>query len=158
MRKVIKDNRVAIVLSNGSGSFWGYNQPKEWNYLPELVELVQSKDYLKGYTDTCGKPQHLFNLNNIIKVRNCLINAGWEPNENDVEDDAAYREIQPYNYYKLNEVYYDYTSLQGHLLISADNLVIEWVELNRPFVVQESEYGRDYITYQDQFNWEIVNE
>lgn len=159
MRKVIKDNKVAIVLSKGCGSFYEHNQPKEWNYLPELVELVQSESYinLPNKHDSVDEYE-LALLNRVYQVRDCLIKAGWRPNRKDIESRVDRLKEYPDDYYYLNGNYYYYHSLQGHTLWDVDRLVVEWIDLNRPFVIKENSYGGDYILYQDEFNWEIISE
>lgn len=40
MRKVVKDGKVAVLVSPGYGSGWAYCLPKEAAFLPEMVEAV----------------------------------------------------------------------------------------------------------------------
>jgi hypothetical protein len=46
MNKVIKEGKVAVLISRGFGSgFHSYGAPLESIFDPNLVELVESKDY-----------------------------------------------------------------------------------------------------------------
>ena len=50
MNKVIKDGKVAVLISYGFGSgFYTWGAPLEAIFDPKLVELVESEDYDKDY-------------------------------------------------------------------------------------------------------------
>ena len=64
MNKVIKEGKVAVLISRGFGSgFHSYGAPDEAIFDPKLVELVESRDFdgaeeyvMNSYPDvyTCG--------------------------------------------------------------------------------------------------------
>lgn len=147
MERLIKDHKVAVILSKGLG-YWYNEGPLEWNYLPELIHLVESEEYLslKKRSDKT------------LLVRNTLIKAGWTPNKEDIFDQYPLDTSLLNEYYvEENEKVFCVDTLQGHYLGGADHLVVEWVDTLRSFIVEQGDCGGDFVRYRNKFNWQYFN-
>lgn len=77
MRKVIRDNKLGMVLSIHPTNYLFKNK-KEIYYLPELIELVESKKYIKALKKEKREPDSFLYSNTLI--RNLLKSLGYTDN------------------------------------------------------------------------------
>ena len=155
MKKVIRDNKVAVLLGDVNWKGYKDNSHIEWAFLPELVELLESEkwanipgSYYKGAIQ-------------VQKVIDVLVSQGYMFTEQDLIDNQYYKEeaITSHTEYEISDpLFAGDTHLEGIYFcnVTESNLHIEWVNCNRKFAIKSCD-SREYIIYQDEIDWLSVN-
>jgi len=152
MRKVIRDNKVAVILGN---RWYTSNKVLEWAFLPELVELIESV----AYQDMTEEKSYFYREKKQQMVIDCLLKVGYQFTEKDLDINNYLREsdIDTLSNIEISEPVVIADKYLNNKLINGDNLYIEWADCNRDFSIDYSDYG-EYIIYKDNIKWLNIDE
>lgn len=155
MRKVIKDNKVAVILGDFSWRGYKDNLHLEWAFLPELVDLLESDDWI-NIPDS-----HYKGAIQVQKVIDVLVSQGYEFTEQDLIDNQEHKEkiIAQHTEYQIpDSLFAGDIYLQGIYFceVTESDLHIEWVDCDRKFAIRSCD-GGEYIIYQDEIDWLSIN-
>lgn len=152
MRKVIKDNKVAVILGD---SWYSLHKTIEWVFLPELVELIES-DKFQQMTEEVDYFHYERKTQMIV---DCLLSLEYKFTEEDLARNSEWKEYDVDTYKDIdldNPVFISDKYIEGKGINSYD-LAVKWIDCNREFTIKDSDYG-EYILYKDKLDWIIINE
>ena len=149
MRKVIKDNKVAVIVGT---SWYSLHNNLEWVFLPELVELIQSDEYQQMTEEV--DYFHLERKSQMIV--DCLLNLGYKFTEEDIVLNKDFIESNVNKYKDFDKpVFFAQHYIDGKL-IDSYYLEVEWIDCDRDFTIIDFDHNEQVI-YKNQFDWIHIN-